>query len=61
MLKGGGLDKKWVELLDHSREIRHNNQYDLSFISTKEEGEEALKSAILFLSSLENLFKEISK
>ena len=30
-VKTGKLDKKWVELLDHSREIRHNDQYDLSF------------------------------
>ena len=30
-VKTGKLDKKWMELLDHSREIRHDDQYDLSF------------------------------
>lgn len=60
-VKTGKLDKKWVELLDHSREIRHNDQYDLSFFSTKEETERALESAREFLSSMEDLFKAISK
>lgn len=60
-VKTGKLDNKWVELLDHSREIRHNDQYDLSFFSTKEEAERALGSARDFLSSMEDLFKAISK
>ena len=60
-VKTGKLDKKWVELLDHSREIRHNDQYDLSFFSTKEEAENALKSANDFLKTMENLFETIRK
>lgn len=56
-VKIGKLDKKWVELLDHSREIRHDDQYDLSFFSTKEEAEKALKSARDFLAAMEDLFK----
>ena len=36
-VKTGKLDKKWVELLDHTRQVRHDDQYDLSFFSTKEE------------------------
>jgi uncharacterized protein (UPF0332 family) len=59
--KTGKLDKKWVELLDHSREIRHNDQYDLSFFSTKEEAGKALESARDFVSNMEVLFKLISK
>ena len=55
-VKTGKLDRKWVELLDHSREIRHNDQYDLSFFSTKEDAENALKSARDFLVVMENLF-----
>jgi uncharacterized protein (UPF0332 family) len=51
------LDKKWVELLDYSREIRHNDQYDLSFFSTREEAENALKSANDFFIAMESLFK----
>ena len=60
-VKTGKLDKKWVELLDHSREIRHDDQYNLSFFSTKEEAGRALESAREFLSSIEDLFKAISK
>ena len=60
-VKTGKLDKKWVELLDHSREIRHNDQYDLSFFSTKEEAENALKSANDFFAIMESLFKTILK
>ena len=60
-VKTGKLDKKWVELLDHSREIRHNDQYDLSFFSTKEETENALKSADDFFVAMETLFKGILK
>ncbi len=60
-VKAGKLDKKWVELLDHSREIRHDDQYDLSFFSTKEEAENALKSANDFWTAIDGLFKAISK
>lgn len=60
-VKTGKLDKKWVELLDHSREIRHADQYDLSFFSTKEEAENAIKSAGNFLAAMSDLFKDITK
>jgi len=60
-VKIGKLNKRWVELLDHSREIRHNDQYDLSFFSTKEEAEKALETAKSFIASMEDLFKVISK
>ncbi|MCL5772389.1 MAG: HEPN domain-containing protein [Actinobacteria bacterium] len=43
------LDIKWVELLDHSREVRHDDQYNLSFFSTEEEAENAFRSAKDFL------------
>jgi uncharacterized protein (UPF0332 family) len=60
-VKTGKLDKKWVELLDHSREIRHDDQYDLSFFSTKEEADNALKSANDFFVAMGALFKSTSK
>jgi len=60
-VKTGKLDKKWIELLDHSREVRHNDQYNLEFFSTKEEAEKALDSAKIFLVSMEDLFRKISK
>lgn len=59
-VKTGKLDKKWVELLDHCRQVRHNDQYDLSFFVTKEEAGKALKSACDFVTSMEGLFKIIS-
>ena len=60
-VKTGKLDKKWVELLDYNREIRHDDQYGLGFVSTKEDAEKALKSAKDFLLPIENLLKIISK
>ncbi len=60
-VKSQKLDIKWVELLDHSREIRHDDQYNLSFFSTEEEAENAIQSAKAFLNEMENLFKTISK
>jgi len=60
-VKTGKIDKKWIELLDHSREIRHDDQYNLSFFSTKEDAENALKSAKDFFATMEGLFKAISK
>jgi len=55
------LDMKWVELLDHNREVRHDDQYNLSFFSTEEEAENALKSAEDFLNAMEGLLGSISK
>lgn len=60
-VRTGKLDKKWVELLDHVRQVRHDDQYDLSFFSTKEEAANSLESAKDFISALEDLFKAISK
>jgi uncharacterized protein (UPF0332 family) len=55
------LEKKWVELLDHHREIRHNDQYDLSFYSSDEEAKEALESAGQFLQRIKHLFNALKK
>ena len=60
-VKTGKLERKWVELLDHSREIRHDDQYNLSFISTREDAENALKSARDFLLAIEDLFATLIK
>jgi uncharacterized protein (UPF0332 family) len=53
------LEKTWVEILDHQREIRHEGQYDLSFFSTGEEAKEALDSAGKFLERLKHLFHQL--
>ena len=50
------LEKTWVDLLDHYREIRHSDQYDLSFISTDSEAREALNVASRFLGRIKNIF-----
>jgi len=60
-VKTGKLEKKWVELLDHHREVRHNDQYDLSFFSTTEEAEEAFKGASRFLQRLKLLLDFLIK
>ena len=57
-VKPGKLEKKWVELLDLYRDIRHDDQYDLSFFSTQEDAEKALKSAKEFLERMEMLLTD---
>ena len=54
------LEQKWVDLLDHVREIRHEEQYDLGFFATKEEAEKTLQSAIQFLPRMKSLLDLIS-
>ena len=60
-VKTGKLDKKWIELLDHNREVRHDDQYNLSFFSSEDDAEKSLESARDFIQSMEKLFKAISK
>lgn len=55
------LEKKWVELLDHHREIRHDDQYDLSFYSSEEEAKEAFESARQFLQRMKLLLNPLEK
>jgi len=53
-VKKGTLSKKWVELLDYCRDLRHNDQYRTSFIVHKEEAKKSIKSS-------ENFIEEINK
>lgn len=53
------LDEKWIKLLDHYREKRHQDQYNLSFVVTKKETEEALKIAKDFINEIKKLFEKI--
>ena len=55
------LEKRWVELLDHHREIRHENQYDLNFFSSDEEAQKAYTSAETFLQRMKQLFDSLKK
>ena len=52
------LPEKWIDLLDHYRELRHSDQYDLSFFSTEEEAKRALKSAQGFVKIMGDLLKK---
>ena len=60
-VKTGKLERKWIELLDHHREVRHVDQYDLSFFSTNEEAEKAIESSIRFLERMKSLFNSLQK
>jgi len=51
------LSQDWVDLLDHARELRHQDQYDTSFTTTKEEASEALKTAGKFVEEMKGLLK----
>ncbi len=60
-VKTGKLEKKWIELLDHNREIRHVDQYDLSFFSTEEEAKNAFESSSQFLKRMKILLDSLGK
>jgi uncharacterized protein (UPF0332 family) len=55
------LQKKWVQLLDHQREIRHDNQYDLSFFSSYEDAKKSYESAEQFLNRMKELLYSLKK
>lgn len=55
--KKGLMEKKWIELLDHSRELRHESQYDVSFFATKEDAESALQTAKAFVERMKALIE----
>lgn len=55
------LEKRWVELLDHHREIRHEDKYDLSFFSSEGEAKEALKAAGHFFQRMKHLLDSLKK
>jgi uncharacterized protein (UPF0332 family) len=50
-----------VDLLDHHRETRHEDQYDLSFFATEEDARKALESATTFMQRIKHLFNEIAR
>ncbi len=60
-VKPGILEQKYVDLLDHRREIRHQNQYSFNFISTEEDCEQALETTKMFLSEMGKLINQTIK
>ena len=57
----GKLEQEWVDLLDHHREIRHENQYDLGFFATEDDAKKTLESATKFIDRMKQLFALIEK
>lgn len=54
------LEQEWIDLLDHHREIRHEDQYNLNFFATEEDGKKALESATKFMQRMNQLFNDIT-
>jgi len=52
----GDLDRKWVDLLDRIRDIRHSGQYDLDYSSDIDEAASCLRTAADFIGAMEDLF-----
>lgn len=51
------LEKKWIDVLDHYRETRHEDQYGVVFLVTEEEAKRALQSAEEFLERMKRLLR----
>jgi len=49
------LENKWVELLDHYRELRHNSQYNVNFLTSKDEAKTSLETAKQFVNRMNEL------
>jgi uncharacterized protein (UPF0332 family) len=56
-VKKGHLNQEWIDLLDHARELRHEDQYDATFSTTEEEAAHALKTASSFVEEMKGLLK----
>lgn len=60
--KGKGLlEEKWINLLDHYREVRHEDQYSTSFLVTDTEAKNSLQSAKEFVERMKKLLNIITK
>jgi uncharacterized protein (UPF0332 family) len=56
-VKKGLLSRKYVGLLDHYRELRHQDQYSVEFFTTEEDCKRALETTKRFLSEMKKLVK----
>jgi len=57
--KSGALERRWIEILDHQRELRHNSQYDIGFETSEDEAEEALKTSKEFVERMKLLLGKL--
>jgi uncharacterized protein (UPF0332 family) len=60
-VRKGHLEQKWVELLDHFREIRHSDQYSFNFFTSTEEVEDTIDKSKAFVTRMKNLLEVKSK
>lgn len=58
-VRKGLLERKWVELLDHHRELRHASQYDVSFVTTEGEANDTFVTARSFVKRMKKLISDI--
>lgn len=59
-VRKGFLEPEWMEALDHFRELRHNDQYNLNFFASVGESEETIRRSKEFVSRIEKLINVIS-
>lgn len=55
----GLLEIKWINLLDHCRELRHNDQYSLSFFASQGEAEETYDKSKEFVERMHHLVENL--
>ncbi len=53
------LEVGWIELLDHCRELRHNDQYSLVFFVTQGEAEETYRKSKEFVKRMYHLLEKL--
>ncbi len=60
-VRSGLLEPKWVEMLDHFREIRHTDQYSFNFFTSGDESEDTIKKSREFVFRMKKLLDQISR
>ena len=59
-VKDGFLEGRWVELLDHHRELRHASQYDVGFFASEDEAKNTLETARGFVERMKVLVSKVT-
>lgn len=54
----GKLDRAIVDLLDRFRTLRHEDLYELDFLATKDDAEEAVRNAEIIVNEIRRLISE---
>lgn len=57
-VESGKLPRVVVDLLDRLRDLRHEDLYELDFFATKEDAEEAVKSAEIVIDKISKLIEK---